>query len=66
MPWDAEEVLAKNRAEKDQLAFRHLEQRRQIEMFKLRARRQHVKDRRVLERERRTYRAMRSGREPEP
>ena len=63
---EAEEALAKDRAAKDQLAFLQLKQRRQIEVFKLRARRQHVKDRRIIERDRQTYGAMKAGREPEP
>ena len=63
---EAQKAQAKDRTEKDQLAFRHLDQRRQIEIFRLRIRRQRVKDSRILEQDRQTYRAMRTGREPEP
>ena len=63
---EAEEALAKDGAEKDRLAFKNLEQRRQIEVFRLRTRRQRVMEMRVLERDKQTYRAMRAGREPEP
>ncbi len=55
---EAEEALAKDRTEKDQLAFRHLEERRHIEIFRLGIRRQHVKDRRKLERDTRFYKQM--------
>ena len=62
---DAHDALARDRAERDQLVFAHLRQRRQIEFIKLRDRLRLVEDRRALERDMQTYRAMRRERVPE-
>lgn len=62
---EAHEALAKDRAEKDRLVFTHLRQRRQLEFVKLRDRLRLVEDRRALERDMQTYRAMRRDRVPE-
>ena len=48
---EAGDALARDQMEKDELAFQHLEERRQIEAFRLRFRHQHVRDRTKLERD---------------
>ena len=63
---EAREALSKDRTEKDQLAFRHLEDRRQIEIFRHSVRREHVRDRRKLERDTRFYVQMRLDPEAKP
>lgn len=50
--------------EKYQLVFAHLQRRRQLEFVTLRARLRLVEDRRALERDVQTYRAMRADRGP--
>ena len=63
---EATEAVAKDRAEKDQLAFRSLEDRRQLEIFRHDIRRQHVKDRHKLERDTRFYLQMQLDPEAKP
>ena len=55
---EAQDALARDRAERDRLVFRHLQQRRQLEFVKLHARLRLAKDRRVLERESQVYKVM--------
>ena len=62
---EARDAITRDLAEKDRLVFTHLQQRRQLEFVKLRARLRLVEDRRALERDRQTYRAMRIERKPE-
>lgn len=62
---EAQNALARDIAEKDRLVFTHLKQRRQLEFMRLRARLRLVEDRRALEQDVRSYRAMRAERGPE-
>jgi len=63
---EATEALVKDGMEKDQLAFHHLEDRRRIEIFRHGIRRQHIKDRRKLERDKRFYVQMQLDPEAKP
>jgi len=67
---DAEQSAKRDRAEKDQLIQRHLEQRRALDLFKLRLRREYIRERSFLESDSQTYKDMampkkRGGPEPE-
>ena len=58
---EAEDQRQRDRSEQDQLAFKHLDQRRHLDTFRLRSRRHYIKERRVLEKDRERYSAPSPG-----
>ncbi|MEM6413316.1 MAG: relaxase/mobilization nuclease domain-containing protein [Pseudomonadota bacterium] len=65
---EAEAYSKRDRLEKDQLIAQHLEQRKQLELFKLQTRRDYVRDSRILERDSEVYRGWKKSgpKGPEP
>lgn len=57
---EAEIAAQRDRGEIEQISFRHLDQRKQLDLFKLRLRHDHVRERRSLERDSSIYTNKRS------